>query len=187
MRVLFSDELYVHYGQAYVTSSDDFDFDLHACFVGQVNGLCGGASPGALYLITGLHTGHVGFAVEVHDAPPPVDEGWEEIVEVSFTPETDDVALVQWAGEAWWDLDLEQVDYRVRYCASGMQAAGEADTRLDDAPQIDRYLLQFWPAPPEADRVLKQTTERAAYWHGFARGLPPAPAPEERGEAARPA
>ncbi|MES9537758.1 hypothetical protein [Actinomadura sp. NPDC000600] len=66
-----------------------------------------------------------------------------------------------------------------------MQAAREADTRLKGEPRIDRYLLQFWPAPPEADRVLKQTTEHAAYWHGFARGLPPAPTAEQRAEAAR--
>ncbi|SFO11710.1 hypothetical protein [Actinomadura madurae] len=185
MQVLFSGEVHVHYSQLYVTSSPDLISDLQGCFLGQENGLCGAASPGALYLITGLHTGDVGVVVESHSEPPPVDKDWEEIVEVSFTPETDDVTLMQWAGEAAWSLDLDRVDYRVRYCASGMQAARDADTRLDDEPQIDRYLLQFWPAPPEADRVLKQTTEHAAYWHSFARGLPPAPTPEEQAEAAR--
>jgi hypothetical protein len=184
MRVLFDGEVHVHYHQVYVTSSPAFASELRECFLGQENGLCGAASPGGLLLTTGLHSGGVGFAVERHEGPPPVDDGWEEIVEVSFTPETDDVTLMQWAGEATWRLDLDRVDYRVRYCASGMQAGREADTRLEGEPQIDRYLLQFWPAPPEADRVLKQTTEHAAYRHGFARGLPPAPTPEERDEAA---
>jgi hypothetical protein len=36
-------------------------------------------------LITGLHTGQVGFTVDVLDAAPPLDDAWEEIVEVSFT------------------------------------------------------------------------------------------------------
>jgi hypothetical protein len=183
LRVLFSGEVHVHYGQAYVHSSPDYGYDLHECFLGQSNGLCGAATPGTLFLITGLHTGCVGFTVESHDTAPPVDDGWEEIVEVSFTPETGEVILEQWGGEAAWPLDLPPADYRVRYCASGMDAGNEADTRLDDEPMHDRYLLQFWPAPPEADRVLKQTSDHAAYWHGFASGLPPAPTPEERGEA----
>ncbi|MFC5749572.1 hypothetical protein [Actinomadura rugatobispora] len=186
MQLLFSGEVHVHYSQVYVHSSQSFGSSLRDCFAGQVNGLCGAAEPGMLFLTTGLHTGNVGFAVESHDEPPLIDDGaWEEIVEVSFTPETDDVVLMQWAGEARWDLELDRVDYRVRCCASGMRAARDADTRLEDEPLIDRYLLQFWPAPPEPDRVLKQTTEIAAYWHEFARGLPPAPTPAERAEAAR--
>lgn len=173
MRTLFTGEVHVHYGQVYVESGDELVSELPESFTGQANGLCGAAQPGSLFLITGLHTGDVGFAVELHDGEPPVDDSWEEIVEASFRPTASRVSLVQWAGEASWGLDLAQTDYRVRYCATGMQEAREQDTRLDDEPMFDRYLLQFWPAAPAPDRVVKQTAETAAYWHGYASGLAP--------------
>ncbi|MFJ8595307.1 hypothetical protein [Streptomyces sp. NPDC093598] len=132
-----------------------------------------------------MHTGDVGFTVEVHDRAPPLDPSWEDAVEVSFRPASADSALVQWAGEASWPLGLGETDYRVRYCAEGMDRAGEKDTRLEGEPQLDRYLLQFRPAPPERDRVLRQTSRSAAYWHDYARKLPPPPTPAERAEAER--
>jgi len=177
-------EVHVHYGQIYVESGADHP-DLTECFAGQANGLCGAASPGTLYLHTGLHTGNVGFTVEAHESPPALDDAWEEVVEVSFTPHSASVALVQWAGEASWDLDLPESAYRVRYCATGMDAAQSADTRLDDEPMLDRYLLQFWPAAPSPDRVVRRTGELAAYWHGYAAELPPPPSPEALAEAER--
>ncbi|WP_345665699.1 hypothetical protein [Streptomyces venetus] len=179
-------EVHVHYGQIYVESDPDtFGPGLAEAFAGQSAGLCGAATPGALWLSTGLHTGDVGFTVEVHEQAPPLDPAWEDVVEVSFRPASADSALVQWAGEASWQLDLEVIDYRVRYCAQGMDRASAEDTRLDDEPQLDRYLLQFWPAPPEPDRVLRQTSRTAAYWHGYARRQPPPPTPAERAEAER--
>jgi hypothetical protein len=171
MRTLFSGEPHVHYGQIYVESGSDSIPDLAGNFTGQANGLCGGAAPGLLFLITGLHTGNVGFTVELHDQEPPPADAWQEVVEVSFRPASPRVGLCQWAGEAWWDLDLEQIDYRARYCASGMDEGRAADTRMDDEPLLDRYLLQFWPSRPAPDRVVKQTSENAAYWHDFAREL----------------
>jgi hypothetical protein len=188
VRTLFDGEVHVHYSQLYVESDpDEFGVDLAEAFTGQANGLCGAAAPGNLFLITGLHTGNVGFTVQAHDDPPPVDESWEEIVEVSFTPASPRILLMQWAGERYWELELDETDYRVRYCASGMAAAKEADTRMEEEPRLDRYLLQFWPSAPESDRVVKQTSEIAAYWHGFARDLPPRvelppPTPEEIAE-----
>ncbi|GAA3494604.1 hypothetical protein GCM10019016_017040 [Streptomyces prasinosporus] len=186
MRRPVEGEVHVHYGQIYVESDpDSFGPDLAEAFAGQSAGLCGAAVPGALWLSTGLHTGHVGFTVEVHDQAPPLDPAWEDVVEVSFRPASAGGALVQWAGEASWDLGLEETDYRVRYCAQGMDEAHRQDTRLDDEPQLDRYLLQFWPAPPAPDRVLKQTSMTAAYGHDHARRQPAPPAPAERAEAER--
>src|SRR5262245_12813985 len=57
--------LHVHYGQAYVLCGDRELPDLEDAFRGQVNGLCGASALGALFLVTGLHTGMVGFAVQV--------------------------------------------------------------------------------------------------------------------------
>ena len=99
MQVLFTGGLHVHYGQVYVESGWAMPSDpLSAAFAGQVNGLCGAATPGFLFMVTGLHTGYVGFTVELHYASPPIDDAWEEVVEVSFKPTADDVALVQLGG-----------------------------------------------------------------------------------------
>lgn len=188
VRTLLSGDVWVHYGQIYVRSGQADrhapDPELHEYFAGQQNGLCGGAVPGCLFLITGLHTGTVGFVVELHDQLPILDDSWEEIVEVSFQP-VGEASLISWAGEWQWPLELIETDYRVRYCARGMDAGHAADTRVDDEPELDQYLLQFWPGPPGPDRVVKQTSAIAAYWHGFARDQPPPPTPEERAEAER--
>lgn len=160
----FDGEIHVHYSQLYVLSESCEQPDLDDAFTGQTSGLCGAAVPGVLWLVTGLHTGDVGFTVEVHDRAPALDPAWEDIVEVSYRPQDAYTALVQWGGEAAYDLGLREIDYRVRYCAQGMDRGRALDTRLDEE-QADRYALQFWPAPPEPDRVLRQTSEQAAYWH----------------------
>ncbi|MFI2608487.1 hypothetical protein [Kitasatospora sp. NPDC018619] len=174
-------EVSVHYGQIYVESDPDDDGpDLAEAFGGQRNGLCGAAVPGRLWLSTGLHTGQVGFTVEVHDQAPPLDQVWEDVVEASFRPASARSLLVEWGGHRAWELDLAEADHRVRYCARGMDEGRRSDTRGEGEPPADRYLLQFWPAPPAPDRVLRQGSRDAAYWHGYARQLPPPPTPEER-------
>lgn len=183
VRTLMSQAAWVHYGQIYVQSGEDYP-DLAECFGGQSNGLCGAAMPGILFLITGLHTGQVGFTVELYDAPPPIDDSWQEIVEASFRP-VGRAGLAGWGGHGYWPLGLAEASYRVRYCGTGMDAARELDTRMEEDPEADRYLLQFWAAPPEPDRVVKQTSEVAAYWHEFAREQPPPPTPEEKAAAER--
>lgn len=185
MRTLYTGEPHVHYGQIYVESAVGVYPMPDECFAGQHNGLCGAAIPGTLFLVTGLHTGTVGFTVELHEREPAVDEVWQEVVEASFRPASQRVALVQWAGEASWGLDLPPVDYRVRYCAFGMDEGRAADTRMAGEPQLDRYLLQFWPAGPAEDRIVRQTSEIAAYWHRTARTYPSVADQVERKRQAR--
>jgi hypothetical protein len=92
---------HVHYGQIYVESGLESPDDPFEGFGGQRNRLCGAAVPGFLCLLTGLHTGEVGFTVEVHEEPPLVDESWQEIVEASFHP-IGEAALVCWGdGDRW--------------------------------------------------------------------------------------
>ncbi|MCO5968195.1 hypothetical protein [Actinoallomurus soli] len=176
MRTLFDGKVFVSYRQIYVDSGSDFGGDMYATFAGQSNGLCGGAVPGLLFLVTGLHTGDVTFTVELHESAPPVDDSWEDIVEVSFTPAGPKVSLDEWDGESW-PLELAQVPYRVRYSATGMDAGAELDTPDDDDLGPDRYLLQFWPDTPRPDAVVKQTSDQADYWHGVGRRVPAPSAP----------
>lgn len=186
MRTVMSGRARVAYSQIYVESGEDYAY-LHECFAGQRNGLCGAAVPGKLFLITGLHTGDVGFAVEVHDGMPSVEYSAEEVVEVSYRP-IGDAALVTLEGSGGpWPLELEpQVDYRVRYSAWNMDAGHQAGPPMADEPPVDRYLLQFWPARTAPDRVVKETGKEAAYSHKFARELPtPAQLAELKAEKAR--
>jgi hypothetical protein len=168
----FAGRLWVHYGQAYVLVGDCEVPDLEAAFRGQVNGLCGTAVSGGLFLITGLHTGQVGFTVEVSGSAPELDGSWEEIVEAPFLVPDLPVALYEWGGESGLRLSLAAGTYRARYSARNMQAGHDQDTLADDTVIIDEYWLQFWPAPASPDQVIRQTSEIAAYWHRFARGLP---------------
>jgi len=85
----------------------------------------------------------------------PLTGYWEDVVEVSFRPATPTVELMEWDGDRR-PLDLEQRDYRVRYCAYGMDLADE-----DDAGE--QYLLQFWPAPPDLDKIVRQETQAGEY------------------------
>jgi hypothetical protein len=169
--MLMSEDVRVHHSHLYFTSGPDVP-DPREARAGQRNGLCGAAVPGALYLVTGLHTGMVGITIELHEQAPPVDESWEEVVEVSFRPSAPP-ALVGWGGEDHWPLDLAVTDYRVRYSGTGLDQAHAQDTRTWGEPEVDRYLLQFWPAPPAPDQVIRQTSAQAAYWHGVARDRPP--------------
>lgn len=185
MQILFDGEVHTDYNQIYVVSGPDSDGAFETAFNGQVNGLCGGASPGFLYLSTGVHAGHVGFTVELHEEALPVDDFWEDVVEVTFRPGSETLHVVQLFREAACSLAVPQVDLRVRYCAWGMDAAAPLHFVPDDEPTVDRYLLQFWPAPPSADRVLKQTSAAAARRHDWVRTLPPPPTPEEQAEVER--
>jgi hypothetical protein len=185
MARVFSGSLPVHYSQAYVLTGEMTNPDFFSAFRGQANGLCGAAVRGALWLTTGLHTGRVGFTVDVLDAAPPLDDAWEEIVEVSFTVPGDDeefeyydeyrgdeieiteryVSLLGWGGSGYCDIPISPGSYRVRYCARGMDIGRRRDTLIDDEDLVDFYSLAFWPAEPEPDCVIKQTSEIAAYWH----------------------
>lgn len=157
MQTVFRGPVHVSYSQIYVESRvEDFFDELTESRGGQANGLCGAAVPGMLFLTTGLHTGEVELTIEVHEDIPPLTAEWEDVVEVSFRPASEQVALLQWGGTKSWPLRLTPRNYRVRYCARGMDQGRERDTRLSGEPLYDHYLLQFWPGPPAPDRVLRQ-------------------------------
>jgi hypothetical protein len=133
MRTVVSGDVHVSYGQIYVQSDAQVPGPgLSEAFAGQDAGLCGAAVPGALFLLTGLHTGRVAFTVELHGEEPSLDSSWEEIVDASFRPESLPARLVEWGGSTAWDIGLEETDYRVRYCATGIR-------RVTFRPRQSRY------------------------------------------------
>lgn len=168
---MFEGKLHVHYGQAYVVPTgavlDDY---MEDCFRGQSNGLCGAAAEDRLFLVSGLHTGAVEFAVDVLSAAPPLDDSWDDVVEASLRVDEQGAQLMDWDGKCS-DLRMSPGWYRARYHAKNMDVAGEVDT-IVGGDTIDSYWLLFWPAPQAPDTVIKQTSTLAAYWHGVARSLP---------------
>lgn len=177
MEINLSIDLDVHYGFVHLVPEDEPGWDLSNAAGGQANGLCGAQYPGALAMITGLHTGTVPFELVVSDHEPAIGEEWEEVVEASFSAPQRHYLLRAFEDGLEFDLPAA-TSYRARYCALGMDEAHQGDVRMPDEPVIDRYLLQLWPAPPAPDAVVRQTSEIAAYWHKEARTTAP-PAPQE--------
>ncbi|SJM92679.1 hypothetical protein [Crenothrix polyspora] len=171
MARIFDGRLHVHYGQAYVgTDGQTLVDSFEGYFRGQSNGLCGAASRDSLCILTGLHTGDVGMTVDVLDATPQLDDAWEDIVEVSFIPNTSEARLVDWDGTLVCNIPLLLPSYRVCYCARNMDYGKEIDTIVEEDP-ADFYALIFWPAPLAPDAIIKQTSEIATYWHNWAQAL----------------
>ena len=169
MQRIFEGSLRVHYGQAYVLPSDMYGLDLNDSFAKQENGLCGAATTGALFLITGQHTGDVGFALDIAEAAPSIDDKWEEIVEVPLKIFRTEIHLQIWGGEKICKLPLAPGWYRARYCAFDMQLGQESD---GDDGIVDQYYLVIWPEdPPKKDKAIKVTSEIARYWHDNAQSI----------------
>ena len=158
---------HVEYGQIYVLSPGCEPVVPEEAFAGQRNGLCGAGVAGGLFLATGLHTGYVHMRSEVHASEPPLQDEWEEIVEVSCSFANTPVVLEDWGGGTKCELPLAEGQYRVRYCAKRFGQAPEGNGE-DGEELIERYALFFWPAPSRPDQVLKQTSEEAAYWNNGA-------------------
>ncbi|GAA1616890.1 hypothetical protein [Actinoplanes couchii] len=179
--VLLDGPVFVTYSTAIVFSGTEMydSYDPDRSWDGQRNGLCGAGAPGALQLVIGTHTGEVPIVVARYSSEPPVEDRWDEVVEVSFEPASAEVTLLGLDGSEEHPLDLPRTRYRVRYCASGLD---QADTTPEPA---DRYLLQFWPAPPAPDRIVRQTSSQAAYWHRVHRQIPMSPAEQATDDMVR--
>ncbi len=170
MTKLFEGNVEVQYGQVYIELDGSFDGAMEDCFRGQKNGLCGAQAPAILFLMTGLHTGIVGLSIHLFDAEPDIDENWEEIVEVSFQASKGKITLMEWSADQGVGMAIPSGSYRARYHGRSLQAANELDTNVDDTP-VDIYRLDLWTAPHAPDRVVKQTSTVAAYWHDWSSKL----------------
>lgn len=169
-KVLFDGTVDVHYGFIDVHDAENLvDWERQQEHRGQVNGLCGAACAGVLALMTGLHTGEVGFTVELHPSAPVVGDEWEDVVEVSFVNTVDTLGLHGFESQEVFDLPPGQ--YRVRYCARSMDVGQDEDT-LDGDDPVDFYCLQFWPGPSEPDRIVREGSKAAGHWHHAKAGRP---------------
>lgn len=167
MTPLYDGPLEVHYGYFYVVPRDTLVDDLLAARAGQSNGLLGAREPHRLAGITGLHTGAVSIRVEWTPDEPPVEAGWEDVVEASVDLTDGEHTLVAFDDEIPFAVPHTGW-HRARYSATAMDAGHALDTALDE-PAPDSYLLQLWPAPEAPDVVVRQHSQQAGYWHDVAR------------------
>lgn len=158
----YSGVVRVHYGFMYLTKDGDFvnDFGI----VGQANGLCGAGVAEQLFLVTGLHTGEVPVDVTWHEGEPALADEWEDVVEVSFDVPASSMVLISFDDAIELELGAGG-PHRVRYCASGLDAAHQMDTPEEGEDAPDRYAIQLWPAESRPDEIVRQTSGHAAYWH----------------------
>jgi len=82
----------------------------------------------------------------VLDAPAPIGDEWEDVVEASFRPANAKVALVQWAGQSTWPLPLAPIRLPGPVQRDRYGPGAGADTLRAGEPLLDRYLLLLWPA-----------------------------------------
>lgn len=185
--IVYDGNLHVHYRQFYILSSEDGDYSQDST-AGQRNGLCGAKTAGVLLLTTVTHTGVVGLTVELLDTAPEPDENADDIVEVSFLPETEEIAVLPWGEAPLAQFQLPAGWHRVRYSMFDVQAAIAADDDVDRDYDVvtDRYRLQFWPdASPREDEVVGASGPWTQYWHDHAQGItrdaatPPSPSAEQ--------
>lgn len=138
------------------------DFDLH--FAGQVNGLAGAASGTGLYLPLGRRSGGSQVYVVLHERPPVVNvDEWEDIVEVSVViPGGVPVGWSSWGTESSGLLAIPAGPYRVRVSARGRDAGHENELAVEI---VDCYLVEFWPAEPVPDAILRTVSRNALGCH----------------------
>lgn len=165
VRVLVDEVVKTDYGQLDLWFSDDAedDGDIQSTFAGQDNGIAGAAVHGRIYLILGRRSGGSPVRIEAHDGVVPCDAEWEDVVEVStVVDEPGNCGWTSWASESGGHFVLPPGPHRVRVSARGRDTGDQNE--LADEP-VDFYLIQLWPAPVEADAILRVGSQNARYWH----------------------
>lgn len=166
--VLFSGNIAVEYGQFYFDNSsfDDEDFlDPSEAFDGQENGICGAAQIGKLFFVAGVHNGTAAIQIERHLQEPALEEAYDEVVEASFQKAKEEIALCEWACENVYPLALPVGEYRIRYSVDGMGYEYGEEDDWDEPVPGQKHLIQIWPAKKAGDKIVKTTSDIAAYWH----------------------
>jgi hypothetical protein len=147
------------------TLSGGFDGDFDRYFAGQVNGLVGASCSDGVYINLARRSGGSPVQIVLLDLPPSTgDAQWEDVVEVSFLlPNAHEMRWSSWAGQSGGVLnEVPSGNYRLRVSAKGRDQGRNSEFSEE---MIDYYLIQFWPAPPLPDAVLRTDSEDGQYWH----------------------
>ncbi|KAA1416775.1 hypothetical protein F0U44_16395 [Nocardioides humilatus] len=125
---------------------------------GQTSRVLNTTEPGRIVINAPALYGKYAVRIETHTERPPIPEWCEDVVEVSL-----EVRRAIWMGSfesfsrSW---RLPAGDYRVRYCATGLDLAA-AETAEDEFDGNDyrlysgRQLFQLWQAPYDEERDIR--------------------------------
>ena len=58
---------------------------------------------------------------EQHHSTPPINDTFDEIVEVSFSHKENTITLAEWAHEKTYKLNIPKGNYRLRYSIKNME------------------------------------------------------------------
>lgn len=123
--------------------------------------------PGEARIQTGIHSGDVDVTVRLHGAEPDIDPGpWEEVAEVSLRAPVGELMVRPSDTDPPEGLPVLSFqgpgDYRLRVHARGR------DTAYDLTPDevTEWYLIQVWPAPYAAPRMLATADRCGAITRG---------------------
>lgn len=149
--------LSVQDGQYWITDMDpDVEFELPE--PGGVGGLAGAVGNLAVVL-TGTQFGNVTVTVQAGDTDPGPDTGsWDEVVECSLRagPARQPLGITS-GGQGPADLQgltrSGAESFRLRIHARGRAAGAERDVVA--GKPVEEHLVQMWPAPLAANRVIK--------------------------------
>jgi hypothetical protein len=167
---LFSGNINIEYGQFYI-DAPDFDDDEEdylepeSAFEGQENGICGVAQEGKMFFVVGPQNGIAEIKINLYSSEPEIDESYEEIVQVPFKRLSKEVSLCEWGCEETYSLDIPEGSYQVRYSIIGMSKDYSDDSDWDAPIQGQKHFVQIWPSEAANEKVIKVTSESAAYWH----------------------
>lgn len=104
---------------------------------------------------SGVALGPVLVAVEPMDSEPPLlSDDWTDIAETSITISEVLTVYGIWDDAPAYSLDASPGHYRLRVSAQGR----EIDYDAAATEPLERYLLQFWPAPTGPTSTLRATT-----------------------------
>jgi hypothetical protein len=166
MQKVFSGKMYSYCSEAYFMElGADIDLDYRK---NQTNGLCGSAASDQLVLKFGVHTGEVNLSIWLTTEAEPIDESWDEIVEVPFQVTRDiKFNLVDFNGDPWGNsIPLRAGNYRIRYSAKNFHATEEKSSVEEvDSSLLECYELIIWPSEINSDEIIKNTNLSAASWH----------------------
>ncbi|BDB60841.1 hypothetical protein RDE2_26350 [Rhodococcus sp. RDE2] len=118
---------------------------------------------GMVYFYTGMYMGPLELVVEVlNDPPSTVDEGWEDIEEVSVQTYSDTVQVLTGAedvipGFPETVLSRGAGSYRVRAYATGRDRMWDLVTE----EPVERYKVQIWPAPFRMPSIIQHQSVHA--------------------------
>jgi hypothetical protein len=133
-------------GREWSENSDEF---LNALDDAQSRGLSVGLAAGFVdILMPRQHNFHCPLSVEPGVSAPPVDGGWDHIIEFALPLPTGKLVLEGSGGCQKTQVDLSPGVFRARW--SGRNFAAAAAWRYPDDPDDqseppDQYRLQLWP------------------------------------------